>query len=461
MSGRKRPSDGAEAAALIDRFDTAWHRRAMTINRRSILTGSALLAVAATAATEKADAAPVKPSRALRKVAVFVPGYMPEVACANGKPIDRNRRFNRAIRRGDDIKRMVTRVGMDGSIRQALLPVNAHDIEVAPDRSIGVLCGFEGAEHCSFDPDTLEMAGIAPSFREGWRGGGHAVYLDGGKTVIISERSPVQQAKGGLEHLYGRLTIRDPESLKIRESYSTHGVDPHDIRLIDNGKYIVAANYGSIISPKTGEHTVPRTVVEASITVIEVSSGKLLDKKKTGAGRIELRHLAAGSLDRIFAIQSAYGSDREDASQRSGDSAAYESDLTSEPGLNYISAATLKYDARTRTLTKMGDRTANRHMQHGLSIRYDERHDQVLASYPSAHQVMIFDGATGGVVQRIDTRKIGMRYPCGITLLPDGKHYAVTGHWENLFVFERGSHRLVRDLCLYPMFFGHSHITSA
>ncbi len=433
----------------------------MSISRRSVLTGSALLAVGATAKPNAAQAAPAKPSKALKASAVFVPGYMPEVAYANGKPVDQNRRFNRAIRKSDDIKRMITRVGMDGSVRQTLLPVNAHDIEVAPDRSIGVLCGFEGAEHCSFDPDTLEMAAIAPSFRDGWRGGGHAVYLDGGKTVIISERSPKQPAKGGLQHLYGRLTMRDPETLKIRDSYSTHGVDPHDIRLIDNGKYIVAANYGSIVSPKTGEHTVPRTVVEASITVIEVSSGKLVDKKKTGAGRIELRHLAAGGLDRIFAIQSAYGSDREDASQRSEDSLAYEADLTSEPGLNYISAATLKYDARTRKLTKMGDRKANKHMQHGLSIRYDDRHDQVLASYPSAHQLMIFDGGTGGIVQRIDTRKIGMRYPCGITLLPDGEHYAVTGHWENLFVFERGSHRLVRDLCLYPVFFGHSHITSA
>lgn len=74
---------------------------------------------------------------------------------------------------------------------------------------------------------------------------------------------------------------------------------------------------------------------------------------------------------------------------------------------------------------------------------------------------MVFDGPTGRIVHRLDTRTVGMRYPCGITLLPDGRHYAVTGYWENMFVFELGSHRLVRELCLYPMFFGHSHITSA
>ncbi|MBS3647492.1 DUF1513 domain-containing protein [Pseudaminobacter sp. 19-2017] len=436
----------------------------MKVDRRSLLAGGALLGLAA-AAPSPASAQPKQTSKTnpakLKHVAVYVPGYMPEYAYANGKPLDANRRFTRAIKDKDAIKRMITRVGMDGSIRQTLLPVNAHDVEVAPDRSIGVLCGFEGGEHCSFDPDTLEMAAIAPSFREGWRGGGHAVYLDGGKTLVVSERSPKQQANGKLEHLFGRLTIRDPESLRIRESYSTHGVDPHDIRLTEDGKYIVAANYGSVISPKTGEHTVPRTVAEASITVIELSTGKLVDKRKTPTGRTEIRHLAAGAIDRIFAIQSTYGSDREQANQLRGDAAAYDADLTSEPGLNYIGAATLKYDARTRKLSKMGDRHATALMRHGLSIRYDSRHDQVLASYPSSHHLMIFDGATGAVVERIDTRTMGLRYPCGITLLPDGEHYAVTGYWESMFVFERGTHRLVRELCQYPMFFGHSHITSA
>ena len=55
---------------------------------------------------------------------------------------------------------MLTRVGFDGSIRQTLLPVAAHDVEVAPDRSIGVLCSMDGEQHTAFDPDTLEMAAI-------------------------------------------------------------------------------------------------------------------------------------------------------------------------------------------------------------------------------------------------------------------------------------------------------------
>ena len=433
----------------------------MSVDRRSVLTGGALLALAATAPGEAAQAKPAAAAKALKDAAVYVPGYFPDYAYANGRKVTEHRRFMRAIRNPDGVKRMISRIGMDGSVRQTLLPVNAHDVEVAPDRSTGVLCGFEAGEHCAFDPRTLDMIAYAPSLGEGWRGGGHAQYLDGGRIVILSERAPAQPVRGGLEPHFGRVTIRDPETLKIAESYSTHGIDPHDIRLIDDGKYLVAANYGSVVSAKTGRHSVPRQVVEASVTVIEVSSGKLVDKHTTNARDIELRHLAAGRLDRIFAIQSRYGSDRQDADQRADDHAAYDFDQTTEPGLNYIGAATLKYDATTGRAKKMGGRKATDLMRHGLSIRYDELYDEAIATYPSSHQLMVFDGETGSLSKRFDTRTVGLRYPSGVTMLPDGVHYAVTGYWENMFVFERGSHRLVRELCLYPLFFGHSHISSA
>jgi predicted secreted protein len=432
----------------------------MRVDRRNIIKGGALAAFAAATISKPDPARAASLPKPLKKAAVFVPGYHPEHAYANGRPLAENRRFNRAVR-DQPLQQMLTRVGFDGSIRQTLLPVAAHDVEVAPDGSIGVLCSMDGEQHTAFDPETLELAAIGPSLGDGWHGGGHAVYLDGGSTVILSERAPSTPFQGKLENHYGRLTVRDPKTLKIAETYSTHGIDPHDIRLTDDGKYIVAANYGSTISGKTGKFTIPRNVVQASITVIELSSGKLVDKRVTGKGKIELRHLAAGGLDRIFAIQALYGDDRADARQRAADSIAYESDITTDPGYNYMAAATLKYDAAKKRLTRLGDAESTRYMRHGLSIRYDEVHDEAIASYPSTHQLMVFDGASGQLSKRFDLRTVGMRYPCGVTFLPDGKHYAVTGFWENMFVFERGTHRLVRELCLYPLFFGHSHITAA
>ena len=162
----------------------------MSVDRRSLLTGGALLALASASSRRGKTAPPQSRSTTTSKnAAVYVPGYFPESAFANGKPLADNRRFNRAIK-GQPVHKMLTRVGFDGSIRQTLLPVAAHDVEVAPDRSIGVLCSMDGEQHTAFDPETLELAAIGPSLGDGWHGGGHAVYLDGGRTVILSERAP-------------------------------------------------------------------------------------------------------------------------------------------------------------------------------------------------------------------------------------------------------------------------------
>jgi hypothetical protein len=356
---------------------------------------------------------------------------------------------------------MLTRIGMNGDIVQAVLPAFAHDVEISPDRSVGILCGFEERDQVAFDPKTLDVVATAPAFAEGWRGGGHAVFLDGGRFVALSERAPRKALGGeGVEAHHGRVTLRDPHTLKLRESYSTHGIDPHDIRLIEGGKYLVAANYGSL--PRHGEKdlSVPRAVTEACVTIIDMASGKLLDKRVTNRDQTELRHLAAGSLDRIFAIQARLGDVPSGAQSMAGESVAYGVDITGEKGLAYLSAPVLKI-GRGAEPRALGDRRTAERMRHGLSIVYDAEHDQAIATFPTAHRVMVFDGATGRVLRDVDTTKTGLRYPCGVTLLPDGKHYAVTGYWENLFVFERGTHRLMRDLCLYPVFFGHSHITAA
>lgn len=434
----------------------------MNLARRDMLAGAAGLGLAALLAGGRGTAAEATaPARKpLRESAVFVPGYMPNAASIRGRPVAQDRVMARAIRDPKLPYRMLSRIGMDGTIAQALLPAFAHDVEISPDGKLGVLCGFEARDQVAFDPKTLDLVAVAPAFAPGWRGGGHAVYIDSGKTVVLSERAPRAPLRGKLESHHGRVTIRDATTLKIRGSYSTYGIDPHDIRLIEDGRVLVIANYGSL--PKAGQRglSVPREVREASVTLIDMADGRLLEKHVTDARETELRHLAAGGRERIFAIQARLGAEEAGAALAMGESVAQGLDITGEAGLAYLPAATLKL-TRGEESRPMGTAADVALMQHGLSIAYDPVADQAIASFTATHHVFVFDGASGGVVEKIDTSKHGLRFPCGVTLLPDGVHYAVTGYWENLFVFERGTHRLVRDLCLYPTFFGHSHITAA
>lgn len=436
-------------------------------NRRRFLAGAAglclggSLAGCSTASDIIADPGHVAPA-AMRDVAVYVPGYMPDKAFANGVRAARHRRLARNITDFRAPYRLLTKVGLDGRVVQALLPAYAHDVKIAPDKSVGILCGFEERDQVAFDPATLDLVATAPAFAEGWRGGGHAAFLDRGKTVVLSERAPRRAAVDGrLDAQFGRVTVRDADTLAIRDSYSTHGIDPHDIRLIDGGRYLVAANYGSLPRPGGRDLAVPRDVAEACVTIIDMANGKLVDKIVTNRdGELETRHLAAGRFDRIFAIQARLGDAAAGAAELGDESVAYGEDITTDGGIAYLAAATLKI-ARGAAPQPMGSRAERAAMRHGLSIAYDERHDQAIGTFPSSHHVMVFDGASGKVLRDIDCARLGLRFPCGVTLLPDGKHYVIAGYWENLFVFERGTHKLVREACLYPVFFGHSHITAA
>lgn len=416
------------------------------MRRRAFTTGlGAALGLSGCAIGASRSAIPAA-RRALAGAAVYVPGYRPAAA---GYP-------SGSDSGSDGPMRLLTRIGFDGDIRQALLPVGAHDVKISPDRRIGVLCGFEHADQVAFDPGSLELVARAPAFAPGWRGGGHAVFVDGGRTVVVSERAPRRHAgTRDLARQHGRVTIRDSATLRILDSHSTHGIDPHDIRLTGDGRHLAIAHYGSLPAPGQTRLGAPRRVAEASITIIDLASGALVAKWVTDRADTELRHLAAAPGNRVWGIQARLAMRPPETAPESGP------DPTTPAGQTYLPAPPLRVALGDEAALAMGRAGDRARMRQGLSIVHDPAHGQVIATFASSHRVLVFDDASGRVAARTDTAAQGLRHPAGVTLLPDGRHYAVTGYWENLFVYERGRHRLVPDLSLAATFFGHSHITAA
>ncbi len=100
-------------------------------------------------------------------------------------------------------------------------------------------------------------------------------------------------------------------------------------------------------------------------------------------------------------------------------------------------------------------------MQRGQTIVYEPTHDEMLVTYVASHTVIAFDAASGAVKHVMPTDHLGLCRPHGLALHPDGVHYVVTGSWENVFVFRRASHELVREACRYELLFDHSHLAIA
>lgn len=408
--------------------------------------------------------APV-PAAAGGGATLYIPGYWPDRAVLHGMTADRWWRKMKNHGQGAGQLSLLTRIGPDGAIRQAVFPVQGHDVEIAPDRKSGFFGRMDyGAEpgaahHVAFDPETLEQIGQGRPPKPGWRGGGHGVHAETGDVLLTTERAPLKGYAGHPEAHYGLIAVRDPVTLKVLDTIPCHGIDPHEIRLLPGGRQAAVANYGSVAAPGRRSLEAPRDVVEASVTIVDLASGALVEKHPATEPGIELRHLTVTPDARAFAIRVRLGQTGDDRRYLDPE-VAEEADITADPGQCFLPATPLLFHAGTPAGVACGDATVADLMRHGLSVKYDADHAEVIATFPSAQRVMVFDAETGALKRAIDTAALGLRYPCGLALLPDGVHYAVTGYWQGLFVFTRGAHEVQRELCHYPMLFGHSHIAA-
>ena len=428
------------------------------LTRRDVLLAGGLTALLA-----GCDIRPDAPQSAVRAdmADIFVPGYAPDQAHFGGVPMLDHPRLRRAIPRGykGNIT-LLTRFRGDGEVRQALFPVRGHDIAISPDKNLGIFGAMEGPDYVAFDPGTLDLVARGRPFREGWIGGGHAAFLNRG-LVALTERAPKQPFSGQPTDHFGHVSLREPGTMKIVGGFSTHGISPHEIRLLEDGIHAVIANYGSTVARGGGkEYGVPRHIVEASLTIVDIRSGKLVEKY-LGGPKEELRHLCARDRETIFAIQAKLARRENLPSSYGRADPAHGPAPRTEEGAGWAVAPTMRVRPGGGGLEAMGRPADRGLMRQGLSIEYDPHHDEVIASYPSSHTVLVFDAASGEKKHRIACDRIGLHYPCGLALLPGQNHYVVAGYWRNLFVFERGTHRLLRELCHFPVNYGHSHIVAA
>lgn len=412
------------------------------MKRRDFITSAAGLCLWAGVPLSLSSAIAGLPATALFGRSFLVPGYFPEAFEGHFRGAD-----------GRDT-RLITRVTTGGQVDRAQLPVKIHAVAVSPHKDVAIACGFEGREHVAFDPSSLHVVATETSGPAGWRGGGHAAYDADGAFVVTTERSPRKVNRNDdVTGRYGRLTLRDAHTLKPLENFSTYGIDPHDVCLADEGRYAVVANYGSLPGLGSAALTVPRNVVESCVTIIDMNNGKLVDKYISYHPEIEMRHLVVGDGGQIFVIQAHLAAADLDAN---APPAHLPHDITLEAGTRFLAAPTLMIDAQG-CIHHMGAKVEG-DMQQGLSIVVNPLRGHVIATYPSAHRVMIFHAVTGALITSTNTLEFGLAFPAGVAVIDTGAHYAVSGYWAGLYIFDSETHQPVPGQQFDEFFFGHSHL---
>jgi hypothetical protein len=195
---------------------------------------------------------------------------------------------------------------LSGDLRVVELPERGHDVTRKPDGSewvafarrpgrFGVAIPIDGRPPVWFasKPDRHFF--------------GHGVYSADGKLLYTTEND--------YEHAAGVIGVRDAtDSYRQIGEFSAHGMEPHDVALLGDGKILVIANGGIETHPDHGAEELNLGEMQPSLVYLDLETGDLLEEQKLPPAlhQLSIRHLAVASRDTV-AFGCQYRGPEEDA----------------------------------------------------------------------------------------------------------------------------------------------------
>lgn len=113
---------------------------------------------------------------------------------------------------------------------------------------------------------------------------GHGAFTGDGRYLFTSEND--------FENGQGVIGIRDARSWERLGEVPSHGVGPHEIRMLSDGKTLVVANGGIQTHPDFGRRKLNLDSMKPSLAYIDTVSGKLLEQHYLANHQLSIRHLS-------------------------------------------------------------------------------------------------------------------------------------------------------------------------
>jgi hypothetical protein len=135
---------------------------------------------------------------------------------------------------------------------------------------------------------------------------GHGLFANGGKLLLTTEND--------FEDERGMIGVWDATARFSRVGeFPSHGLDPHDMVLLPDGRTLCVANGGILTRPETGRAKLNLDSMRPSIAFIDIGDGRLVAQMEPPSQlyRLSLRHLACGSDGRVWFGAQWEGSDME------------------------------------------------------------------------------------------------------------------------------------------------------
>lgn len=184
----------------------------------------------------------------------------------------------------------------DGTVlRQVPLEARGHDIAI--DRKNNRAVAFArrpGTFAVAFDLDGRREP-IVFNAAEGRHFYGHGAFSADGRLLYVSEND-IEAGRGVIGFYDAAAGFK-----KLGEMPS-HGVGPHEIILLDDGKTLAVANGGLDTVPDFERIDINRDAMQPSLTFVDAESGVLLAKHTLPAElkQLSIRHIAADAAGLVW-----------------------------------------------------------------------------------------------------------------------------------------------------------------
>jgi uncharacterized protein len=172
----------------------------------------------------------------------------------------------------------------DGSdARRISTPFGGHSVLKHPRAPLSFLAVEKwGPEACLVDWAANAVVKRIPA-RPGNNFYGHGTFTLSGDALLMTE----SDAETGR----GVLTVRDPDSYAILGALDVKGYGPHDCALTADGKCVVVPVTGRNMSWGRAGNVIRKAVGDSFVAVIELASGRLVEKMPNPAPELSLTHI--------------------------------------------------------------------------------------------------------------------------------------------------------------------------
>lgn len=169
----------------------------------------------------------------------------------------------------------------------ARVPMRAHGCAIHPTDPNRVLffARRPGNQAFELDRSTMRVRTVFTT-QPGQHLAGHGTYSSNGEFVFTPEHD--------YERVRGVVVVRDARTFKVVREIDTHGIDPHELAWLPDGKLLVA-NGGIMTHPRTFRRKLNIPTMDPSLCVLDASSGECKEQYRLPDHLLSIRHVAMTS----------------------------------------------------------------------------------------------------------------------------------------------------------------------